>query len=196
MPVELDVRVEMNAAAKKFPTLWRQIPRYTASALNETAAFVRKQAVDQVARRMRLPKRFVAKRISLDGSVKADRIKIRRATAGYLTATLDTYVRGIPVAVVAGAQTNKRGGRFKKGGGRHPAAGGGVKAKGGRLYKGAFKVGRNVFKRMTDADVPLMVPKIGVREQIDKEMQRQFVGAGKSEFKRRLERRLQFELTR
>lgn len=184
MPVDLNVKVEMNALAKRFPTLWKQIPRYTASALNETAAFVRKNAVNNIATRLKLPRRVVSKRIALDGSAKGDRIKIRRATPGYLTAVLDTYARGIPVTNVAGAQTRPRGG------------GGGVKAKGGRFYEGAFKAKRQVFKRQGPARTPLMVPKIGVREQINKEMQAQFLGAGRSEFKRRLERRLQYELTR
>lgn len=184
MPVDLNVKVEMNDAAKRFPTLWKQIPRYAASSLNETAAFVRKTAVNNIATRLKLPRRVVSKRIALDGSAKSDRIKIRRATPGYLTATLNTYVRGIPVTNVAGVQTKPRGG------------GGGVKAKGGRFYEGAFKAKRQVFKRRGPERTPLMVPKIGVREQIDKEMQTLFAGAGRSEFKRRLERRLQFELTR
>lgn len=185
MPVTLQVKAELNDAAKCFPTLWKQIPRYAASSLNETAAFVRKNAVNNIALRLKLPRRVVSKRIALDGSAKGDRIKLRRATPGNLTAVLDTHARGIPVTNVQGAQTRPRGG------------GGGVKGKGGRFYQGAFKARRQVFERTSAAkDAKLMVPKIGVREQIDKEMQAQFAGPGKSEFKRRLERRLQFELTR
>lgn len=180
--ISLSVKAELNKAAKDFPRLAKKIPRLAANALNETAVYVRKEGITKVARELRLPRTIVAKRLTLSGEKKGDRIVLRRATAGRLVAVLNTYVRGIPVTQVAGAQTKRPGG--------------GVKAKGGRFYQGAFKAKGQVFKRIGRTRTPLMVPKIGVRELLAKEFGAIFDRDGRRVFSQRLGRRLQFELTR
>jgi len=180
--IQLNVKVELNDAAKRFPTLARKIPRLAANALNETAVYVRKEGITKVATELKLPRSIVGKRFSLSGEAKRDRITLRKATAGNLAAVLNTYVRGIPVSQVAGVQLKRKGG--------------GVKAKGGRFYEGAFKAKGLVFKRQGPQRTPLMVPKIGVRELLDKEFRGIFDRDGRRVFSERLRRRLQFEVSR
>ena len=180
--INLSVKVELNDAARRFPALAKRIPRYAATALNETATFIRKEGIRQVAKELRLPVSIVGKRFDLLGNQKANRVLLRRATAGNLTATLNTYVRGIPVFQVAGLQTKRPGG--------------GVKAKGGRFYQGAFKAKGLVFKRRSPDRYPLMLPKIGVRQILNRTFADLFDREGRRIFARRLGRRLQFELTR
>lgn len=184
MPVELDVRVQMNDAARKFPQLRHKIPVWAAQELNKLAVSVRSRAIKETASDLKLPQSIVRYRIDLNGQKKGDRIRLTKANRSYLVARLITHARGIPLSSVAGLQTRPRGG------------GGGVKAKGGRFYQGAFKQKGLGFKRTTKERFPLMVPKIGVREKIDGIMQRSFSGWARAEFRQRMERRMVAEMAR
>ncbi len=171
----LIVKVEMNQAAREFPQLARSLPSLTRNAINRTATWAEREATAAVAKQLKLPVKFVRNRLTRDGSVKERRTTIRRATTANLNATLEVYMRGLPVYQVALPMQRRAGG---------------VKAKGGRFYPGAFRPQKGskeglVFKRMGPRRVPLMMPKIGLRERLHKEFDKRISGAEGIAFFRR-----------
>ena len=148
----LNVRTDKNQAARDFPQLARSLPSLTRNAINRTATWAEREATSAVAKSLRLPVRFVRNRYDRAGRAKASRTTIRRATPVNLNASLEVYVRGLPVFQVAGREVRRRGG--------------GVKATGGRFYPGAFRAKGLVYKRQGAARLPLMIPKIGLREAL------------------------------
>lgn len=153
----LNIRVEYNAAAKQFPQIAKRLPSLTRNSINRLATWAERESMTAVAKATKLPQRFIRNRLTRAGSVKERRATIRRATPSNLNASLQVYMRGLPVYQVALSEQRRPGG--------------GVKAKGGRFYKGAFKpaTGRYagmVFKRMGATRTPLMMPKIGLRQAL------------------------------
>jgi hypothetical protein len=164
----LSVKTEMNQAAREFAQLRRILPTLTRNAINRVATLAEREAMAQVAKDIRLPQRFIRNRYDVSGHAKGRRAHIKRATTARLDASIEVYVRGLPVFQVAGKDIRRKGG--------------GVKAQGGRFYPGAFrppryKGGRLVFKRMTARRTPLMMPKIGVRERLTKAFDQRISGS-------------------
>lgn len=164
----LNVRVEMNSAARLFPYLGPHLRSLARNAINRTVTWAEREAIAAVSKELRLPVKFVRNRLTRDGAVKERRTVIRRATVASLNASLEVYMRGLPVYQVAGLEVRRKGG--------------GVKAKGGRFYRGAFRPGAGraagtVLKRMGPSRTPLMMPKIGLREHLRKEFDRRIQGA-------------------
>ena len=187
MPIK-SVQVDTRELEKAFKQISKKLPAVTARAINETAAFARKNAERETAQELRVPLKLIRKRLTVNGDIKADRSQIRRAYRNRLTATLDVYMRGIPVGQIAGKPTkNQR---------KRP----GVKAKGNRLYKGGFYMPGAaphgfVFKRRRSGQ--LMMPKVGVREKLEKQFEKYILGSqGTNEFKRRWNRLAQYELSK
>lgn len=184
MPISVSVNTRELEAA--FAEIKKRLPTVTARAMNETAAWARKNAEKDAARELDLPLKLVRKRLTVDGEVKEDRAKIRKANRSNLTTTLDVYVRGIPVGQIALKPTKRQN--------KRP----GVKAKGGRLYRGAFYSPGAVphgfvFKRRRSGR--LMVPKVGVREILNRFFELYLTGpAFIAEFRRRWNRLASFEL--
>lgn len=183
MPVTLRVKVEMNQSARLFPQIARRLPSITRDAINKTATIAERESVQVVSKDLRIPIRFIRNRYDRSGAAKAKRVEIRRATTSRLAADLSVYVRGIPVTQIAGAQIRRPGG--------------GVKATGGRFYQAAFRAKGNVFKRRSDARLPLMVPKIGVRDKLRREFDARVTGLqGIATFRREYQSRIRAQLAR
>ena len=186
MPVS--VKVDTKDLEKAFSKVKKNLPRATARAINETANWSKSNAEKDTAAQLRIPQKLVKKRLDVKGGVKSDRTTVRKANKNRLSSTLDVYVRGIPVGQVANKPTKRQN--------RRP----GVKAKGGRLYQGAFYAPGAaphgfVFKRRRSGQ--LMMPKIGVRQTIDKRFMHYIVGnVGIAEYRRRWERLAKFELSK
>ena len=159
------------------------IPVATSRAINETLVTVRKDATEEVANELRLPKTVVRKRRGASGNVVGDRVRLKRARRTSLVGRAEVGLRGILVAEVAGAQTKA-----------------GVKAKGGRLYRGAFKQtvrGRTgfVLKRITRARYPTFAPRIGVRRRLMSAFEKRITGGeGRRIFIQRYRRLMQREI--
>ena len=136
-------------------------------AINTLATWVRGASVKKVASDIRLPRKFVAKRFSRSGQVKADRVILRKARKQRdPEAKLRSWMRGLPVYQIATSTTKA-----------------GVKGRGGRFYGGAFvpasqrgpgrkvPTGALVFKRRGPGSrARLMLPKLGLRERLDDEL--------------------------
>ena len=187
MPIK-SVKVDTKELEKAFKQIEKRLSTVTARAINEIATFARTNSERKVAQDLKVPLKLVKKRLDVKGNVKADRSEIRKANKNRLTASIDVYMRGIPVGQIAGKPTkNQR---------KRP----GVKAKGDRLYKGAFySAGAAphgfVFKRRKTGR--LMMPKIGVREKLEKQFEKYILGSqGTNEFKRRWNRLAQYELSK
>lgn len=188
MVMKLNVKAQMNQAAREFSRIAKRLPSLTRDAINKTATLAERSAISTVAQEINLPERYVRNRFDLSGRVKDRRTKIRRASVNHLAATLDVYTRGLPVSQIAGQQLRRPGG--------------GVKAKGGRFYKGAFRpqgtrYARLVFKRRGEARTPLMVPKIGLRQRLTKQFDENVSGAaGQRAFEREYHARIRRALAR
>lgn len=147
-----------------------QVRLAVSRAVSKLARETEKQATRKVASDTNLPLKAVKNRLSRQGSIKSRRITMRRATANGLPAMLlSAWMRGLPVYQVAQAQTaagvTARGGRFYKGA-FVPLSQRGRTAK-GRLSK-RIPRGALVFKRRSNNR--LMVPKIGLRRRLDREI--------------------------
>lgn len=157
----------------------KAIPRATSRAINETARKIRSDGTKRVAQGLRLPMKFVRKRFTVGGEVKGDRVRLKSANQRNWEATLDVYLRGLPVFQVAGAQTKS-----------------GVNAKGGRHYKSAFKRVGKVFKRRTKKRKPLMMPKIGLRKILLDVFEKMVRRDAKREYTKRFNRLARYEIER
>ena len=164
MAVRFDVRRDVREVEKMLDKLQKSVgPRVLVKAINETARNAQTKAIKNAASQLKLPLKLVKGRFKLDGTKKGERTRIERATRSNKTATLFVYMRGIPVTQVAlkGPKKPKKGGGVRTG-----------KGAGGRFYKGAFwntaRGNRLVFKRRSGRRYPLMVPKIGVRNKLEK----------------------------
>lgn len=200
----LKVKAEYNRAAKMFPQIAKRLPSLTRDSINKTATIAESEAIKTVAagdgRNSKLPIRFVRNRYDVEGRAKERRTKIRRATTANLSAELSVYMRGLPVFQVAGKEVRRPSVTGK---GRGLVEG--VKATSGRFYKGAFymqtKRGqRMVFKRRDSAGSQggrFMMPKIGVRERLTKEYNRNVSGLdGQRVFRREYQMRIQRQLSK
>ena len=190
MPIALNVKADIRQVEKMLGRLKKGGPRIVARALNETAKTAQSLAIKDTAKEIRLPRKFVAWRFTQDGKRKGDRSTIRKAYPTRLTVVLNVHMRGIPVFQIA----NKAPpiGKQRKGG---------VKAKGGRFYKGAFYApvagGMRVFKRKTRARHPLMLPKVGVRQRLDRKFRNNTQGRqGRARFRSSYERLIEVEIRR
>lgn len=162
------------------------VSRASRIAINETAAFVRRESVDDVASRLKLPKSILKFRYNLQGKRTGNRIFVNKATARRSwKAQIIVFVRGILVTQVAGKQLKA----------------GGVKAKGGRFYEKAFKINIRgnpgfVVKRVANK-YGLVAPKIGVREIFDRTIRRLlFSTAAQREFDKRWTRVAKAEIAK
>ena len=188
MPIK-SVKVDTRELEKAFKEIEKRLPAVTAKALNESARFAKTHAERETASELRVPLKLVRKRLSVTGDVKADRSVLRRAYRNRLTATLDVYMRGIPVGQIANKPTKRQRQRP------------GAKAKGGRFYQGAFYANGApphgfVFKRRRGSK-KLMMPKVGVRKRLSKKFDRYIFGTpGVSEFRKRWERLANYELSK
>jgi len=188
MPVELNVKRDVREVNKMLNKLQRTTaPRVIANALNATGKTAKVRAIREATRKLKLPKKVVANRLTLLGTKKAERARLVKANPNKKTVQLFVYMRGIPVFQVANPA---------------PAIGkqrkGGVKAKGGRFYKGAFyapKRGRMfVFKRISEKRYPVFVPRIGVAKLLDARFTRWTTGGrGRVLFRKNFERLAKYE---
>lgn len=184
----LSVKVDTRELERAFKKINKRIPSVTARAINESATWARSRSEKETAAALSLPLKQIRKRFKITGEVKEDRTRLRKANRTRLTATLDIYVRGIPVGQIAAKPTKRQN--------RRP----GVKAKGGRLYRGAFYApGASphgyVFKRRKSGQ--LMMPKIGVRRIIDNRFKKYLISfIGTAEFRKRWQRLALFELSK
>lgn len=164
----LNVRVDTDGMRELYKGIEKAVPRITYRALNETAKAAKSRAEKATATKIKLPLKLIRKRLDKSGNVKADRSTIKKARANDLITVITVYMRGVPVYQIAGKPTkNQR---------KRP----GVKAKGGRLYEGAFYAPNNggkplVLKRR--ARGKLMLPKIGVREMLSSEYEKEINSA-------------------
>ncbi len=143
----------------------RVLPSVTIQSVNQVARDARKDSIKKVATDLRLPQKNIRKRFNARGEVKGDRVQYFKASRYNKSALLRVYHRGISVSQIAGAQTKR-----------------GLKAKGGRLYVGAFKLksGRLqglVFKRRGKKRLPVFLPRISVRAQLEDQFNRRMTGA-------------------
>ncbi len=124
-------------------------------AINETAALVRRESVDDLSSKLRLPKSLLKFRYDAQGKRKGNRISVNKATARRnWKAVIEIWVRGLLVL------QNTTGRQLKSGG---------VKAR-GRFYQGAFIAnvqGRRLALKRVANRFGLVAPKIGVREAFD-----------------------------
>lgn len=184
----ITVKVDTRELERAFKQVKKRIPTITARAINETARWAKKGAEKDAAIELRIPLKLVRKRLKVTGEVKEDRTSVRRANRSRLTATLDIYVRGIPVGQIAAKPTKRQN--------KRP----GVKAKGRRLYPAAFYAPGAaphgfVFKRRQSGR--LMMPKLGVRKLLSRRFYHYIVGpVGVAELRRRWNRLAVFELTK
>ena len=162
-----DIRKDLSRLRKNGQVMAEQ------RAINKLATWTRGQAVKQVASDISLPRKFVAKRFTRNGSAKADRVILKKARKQRdPEAILRSWMRGLPVYQIATSTTKQ-----------------GVKARGGRFYPGAFvpfsqrgqgrKVPRGaiVFKRRGPGSrAKLMLPKLGLRERLDEKIRELPVG--------------------
>jgi len=182
--VSLSVRrISSNVESELKKVSKTAIPKSSARALNETAVNARSVTIKKVSADLKVPQKNIRKRFRADGTVRGDRIILRRAKRTNLTVSLDVGLRGILITEIAGAQTKR-----------------GVKAKGGRLYAGAFKQtvrGRSgfVLKRRGKSRRPMFAPRLGVRERLVKSFNQQITsGPAIERYKRAYERLLRLEL--
>lgn len=188
MPIK-SVMVDTKELEKAFKQIEKKLPSVTAKAINESATFAKTQAQRETAQELNVPLKLIRKRLNVNGDVKSDRSILKRAYRNRLTATLDVYMRGIPVGQIANKPTKRQ--RMRPG----------AKAKGGRFYQGAFYAPGApphgfVFKRRNSSK-KLMVPKVGVRKRLQKKFGKYiFATAGVNEFKRRWNRLANYELSK
>ena len=188
MPIK-SVNIDTKEIAKAFKQIESRLSSVTARAINETTTFARTHAERETARELRVPLKLVRKRLNVSGDVKDDRSKIKRAYRNRLAASLDVYMRGIPVGQIANKPTKRQRQRP------------GAKAKGSRFYQGAFYTGTAaphgfVLKRRKGSK-KLMMPKVGVRRRLSKKFEHYIIGtAGTNEFKKRLNRLANYEFSK
>lgn len=187
MPIK-SVKVDTRELERAFKQIEKKLPSVTAKAINETAVYARKNAEKQTAQDLKVPLKLIRKRLNVNGEVKGDRSTLIRAYRNRLAATLDVYMRGIPVGQIANKPTKRQRTRP------------GVKAKGGRFYQGAFYAPGAaphgfIFKRRSNKR--LMMPKVGVRKRLSKHFEYYILGtAGTNEFKKRWNRLANYELSK
>lgn len=136
------------------------VGRAGSQALNKMRSLAVKRTKRNVELATKLPKKAINNRLTIDGQIKEKRFRDWRASPRRLDTGVEVWMRGVPVASIGTA--------------RHPE--GVTRAKKARLYKGAFRRKGLVLKRRGSSD-KLMLPKVGVREQITKNMDRYFSGA-------------------
>lgn len=195
LQVKLDLK-ELRSTNKK---LRRRA--YTAArfAINETARTAKSQAIKKVAEDLKLPPKFVRFRWSSKKSggkpIKTkQRILLYEAKKANLSARIWVHLRGLPVSAIAGAEI-KQAKSWTKGAQSRGSRQFGVKAKGGRFYRKAFKDSQGqVWKRRSNGK-NLMMPKIGMRDDLIKEFNDLIVSPkARTQFKRVYDRILRAKL--
>lgn len=192
--INLQVKSEMNAAARRFPQLRAEIRKLTARAINETAAWAKADALRATAKERDLPLRAVRNRLDIRGGIKEDRAKVFTAGESNLQATLRVWMRGIPISQLGNRQVNP----WNKPGAKHNKSGGGIKVtQGNRFYEGAFRAKGLVFKRSGTSKFPIFVPKIGLRLTLTKAFNARISGPlGLATFRKRFDGQLRAALGR
>ena len=166
MPIK-SVQVDTKELEKAFKLIAKKLPSATAATLNKTANNAKKNAIRNVAGAVNVPEKLLRTKFTAKGIKRGERHRLHRAKPSRLIASMFVYMRGIPVGRVAGKPPKRRSR--------------GVKARGGRLYKGAFYSGNAqphgfVFKRRNSTK-SLMMPKIGVRDRLEKQYNYYLLGA-------------------
>ena len=188
---------QLNKAKRRTETIAQKSARL---AINETLTNVTSQAIKSVAKKKNIAQKFVRNRyssIKKDGKLvkTSDRLDITKARPGRLYGDVEVYLSGVPVSVFAGGQVRAARAGSKAAASRNSTQFG-VKGKGGRFYPGAFKdrQGR-VWKRRSDGR--LMVPKLGLREDLIDEMD-ELVLSGKAQrtFQARFNRIMAYQIQR
>jgi hypothetical protein len=186
MTINIQTKLDDTQVRKMFKALGaKPMNRVNVRAQNEVMTKARTKSIRAVSKSEKLPQKFIRYRFDGQGNKKADRAKLKKGNVRNLTSVLTVYMRGLPVGAVAGAQTKQ-----------------GVKAKGGRLYKGAFKAttaaGQGVvLKRRSKKRTPTMMPKIGLRGQLQKQFERNILSRqAQREYQRIYSRLGQLELNR
>jgi hypothetical protein len=165
----------------------KSVPKAEARAINLVVKKARTAAVRSVAKRTKLPQKLIRYRYSISGQKKGERIRDRvkaSPTQRRRYAEVSVWMRGIPLytrgsAKIAGAQTKA-----------------GVKRR-GRLYRSAFKVDKAGLVMKRQPNKKLMVPKVGIREAINRVMLVHTRGRpGRDVFKREFNRIVTLEAAR
>jgi hypothetical protein len=191
MPIGINVQQDIREVERMLVSLEGSAgKRAIANAINDTTKSARSKSIKQVAKDIKLARKYVAYRFNVRGEKKGDRARLLKAYPNRLTSDLIVYMRGIPVFQIANKAPPT--GKQRKGG---------VKAKGGRFYKGSFYApywgSTKVFKRMTRARYPVMIPKVGVRKRLDKEFTKYTSGRlGRSTFSHNYDRHIRNVLRR
>ena len=92
-------------------------------------------------------------------------MKIIRAEKNNFSASIKVHLRGLPVSVIAGKQIKQARG-WNKGAQKRGTRQAGVKAKGGRFYRQAFKDKSGRVWKRRDNGKGIMMPKIGLRDDL------------------------------
>ena len=180
--MNLDVRVELNAAAKRIPALRSRISAFAANALNAAGTAARRAGIADTAKALRLPANLVAKKQSRKGGFR-DRVQLRRASRNNLQVVLPTALGGLSVTRIA-TGVDKR-------------PGGGIKARGGRFYKGAFMNRKGVvLKRRGSERLPIFAPNLILYKPLQRSMERALGTVGRKRFVDHLNARVAKELAR
>jgi|11BtaG_2_1085332.scaffolds.fasta_scaffold08486_8 hypothetical protein len=188
---------QLNKAKRRTETIAQKSARL---AVNETLTKVKITAIKEVAKNLRISQQLVRNRYSSvrrNGKLvkTGERLRITKANFSTLQGRIKVHLRGVPISTFAGGQVKAARAGSKAAASRNSTRFG-VKGKGGRFYAGAFKdrQGR-VWKRRSDGQ--LMVPKLGLREDLIDEMD-ELVLSGKAQrtFQARFNRIMAYQIQR